>query len=349
LKKDKIVFLYTELAGYTISCIESLASTGTEIMVFRYPVNNEAPFVFKHSEQFFLLDRKSFSFEEMLLKIESFLPDLIFCSGWIDKDYIKICAYFRKKKIRTILCLDNQWKFSVKQLTAVIVSPFFIKPNFDSAWVPGKIQRKFVSKLGFKPEKIFEGFYCADTQKWNAMFEKNFSDKKKNFPKRFIYIGRYYDFKGVQDLWKAFEEFSKDFSEWELWCLGTGDIEPLSHAKIKHIGFVQPHEIEKYIAQTGVFILPSRFEPWGVVVHEMAAAGFPMILSNAVGAAEAFLAEGENGFIFEKENVKQLAKLMARFAQYSNEQLIGMSQKSHEMGKKITLQSWVNTVNQIKN
>ena len=35
----------------------------------------------------------------------------------------------------------------------------------------------------------------------------------------------------------------------------------------------------------GVYILPSHFEPWGVSVHEMGVAGFPMLaLPDAIGA-----------------------------------------------------------------
>ena len=33
--------------------------------------------------------------------------------------------------------------------------------------------------------------------------------------------------------------------------------------------FLQPHDLVKMIDSTGCFVLPSRFEPWGVVVHEL--------------------------------------------------------------------------------
>ena len=36
----------------------------------------------------------------------------------------------------------------------------------------------------------------------------NKESKRKNFPKKFIYVGRYYDFKGIQELWKAFVTIS---------------------------------------------------------------------------------------------------------------------------------------------
>src|SRR5688572_27242054 len=41
----KIVFLYTELAGYFLACVEAL-SKNAEVMIVRWPVNKEAPFQF---------------------------------------------------------------------------------------------------------------------------------------------------------------------------------------------------------------------------------------------------------------------------------------------------------------
>ena len=110
-----------------------------------------------------------------------------------------------------------------------------------------------------------------------------------------------------EELWQAFVELQTEQpNEWELWCLGIGDIKPIEHPKIKHFGFVQPKDLATYTSQTGVFVLPSRFEPWGVVVHEFAASGFPLLLSNQVGAKEQFLQETKNGFEFKSENVSGL-------------------------------------------
>ncbi|MBC7862204.1 MAG: glycosyltransferase [Bacteroidia bacterium] len=345
----KIVFLYTELAGYTLSCLNHLSITGAEIMVFRYPVNKEAPFQFKENSKINFFDRKNLTQPEIIKMISEFKAQIIVCSGWIDKEYVKICRHFKKLNVKTVLCLDNQWRFSVKQLLAVMASPFLIKPGFKFAWVPGKSQRKFVSKLGIKKENIFEGFYCADTVSWTLMFDKFSSSKENKFPRKFIYIGRYYEFKGLEELWKAFSDFSAEFPDWELWCLGTGDLVPAEHPKIKHFGFVQPADLEKFVGETGVFVLPSRFEPWGVVVHEMVAAGFPLILSNEVGARETFLQEGENGFVFEKENVQQLTGIFRKMALKTDKELLQMGTKSNELSQKITLSSWVETISKMIN
>ena len=47
---------------------------------------------------------------------------------------------------------------------------------------------------------------------------------------------------------------------------------------------MQPEDLLAFMSTGKAFVLPSTFEPWGVAVHEFAAAGYPLILSDAVGA-----------------------------------------------------------------
>ena len=47
--------------------------------------------------------------------------------------------------------------------------------------------------------------------------------------------------------------------------------------------FIQPENLEK-VKNAGCFVLPSLKDNWGVVVHEFAAAGLPLIISDGVGA-----------------------------------------------------------------
>ena len=117
--------------------------------------------------------------------------------------------------------------------------------------------------------------------------------------------------------------------------------------KIKHFGFVQPGDLNPILEQTGVFVLPSRFEPWGVVVQEYAAAGYPLVLSNEVGAKEAFLEEGKNGFSFPAKNIGELKKQLKKIMDLSSKDLLLMSEKSHGLAQKISPQKWAAQVKEI--
>jgi glycosyltransferase involved in cell wall biosynthesis len=108
--------------------------------------------------------------------------------------------------------------------------------------------------------------------------------------------------------------------------------------------------MEPYICQTGVYILPSKFEPWGVSVQEFAIAGFPMILSDEIGSREVFLEDATvspdngNGFEFKAGDVQALKNAMQEMMSLENDTLLKMSEKSHELGMKLTTEKWANTL-----
>ena len=348
-QKTKILFLYTELAQYFISSVNFFTkyNIDKEIHIIRWKVNKEAPFEFQIENNIYLYDRDNFTKEELLNFTKKLNPSVIVCSGWIDKIYLSISKHFFKK-IPTVLMFDNQWTGNIKQKIATFISPVFLLNKFSHAWVVGESQKLYAQKLGFHKDKIQTGFYCADVDFFIKKFKKNQDFKEKKFPKRFIFIGRYIEQKGIFDLWKAFLKIENQIDkEWELWCLGTGELfnQKIEHQKIKHFGFVQSHDLEYFIKNTGILILPSHFEPWGVVIHEFASAGFPLICSNKVGSANQFLENNKNGFVHQAKNVDDLAEKMLKMSQLSNKDLQEMSQFSIEKAKEINYKKWNSSLN----
>jgi len=341
----RVLFLYTELAEYFLKCCEAL-SKDAEIHIVRWPVNKEAPFKFSFPGGVKVYDKNDYRYPELKEKVQGIDPDIIFCSGWIDKDYLKLVGHFSKTKITVMTC-DTQWNGSPKQYLAALLSRFMLLPRFHYVWVPGGRQEKYARKLGFAPPQIYKGFYSCDLFKFNKVYT-DFPPTHRLIKKRFLYVGRYYEFKGIQDLWTAFTAFRNETgSDWELWCLGNGDVPPVEAPGIRHFGFVQPAELEKIVSECSVFILPSHFEPWGVVVHEYAASGFPLVLSHTVGAADAFLRSNENGFSFSATQVSELSAVLKKIAGLSEKELILMAEKSHELAQAISPSTWAATVKKI--
>lgn len=277
--------------------------------------------------------------------VQSINPAMLICSGWIDKDYTKICSGFRKK-IPVILLLDNHWKGTLKQRIATLISPFTIRKRFTHCWVPGEPQYRFALRLGFKTNMIRTGFYCADTTLFRQFYHQYLNEKSVNYPKRILYVGRYVEFKGIKELWRTFASLRSEFPQWELWCAGTGDLweERDTSEGIRHFGFVQPSELGQMIRDCGVFILPSHQEPWGVVVHEMAAAGMPLLCSNAVGSASAFVQQDVNGWLFQSNDDESLKQQLRAVMNLKSERLLEMSEKSHQLSLTISPGTWVNTL-----
>ncbi|MFN8714082.1 MAG: glycosyltransferase family 4 protein [Bacteroidota bacterium] len=339
----KVLFLYTEIAGYTLACMRALTASGADVHLVRWPVNQEAPFDFDFGERLNVYSRKDFSDEQLQSLAQKISPDAIVCSGWIDKGYTAVCKKWRSR-IPVILAMDNKWTASSKQQLARLAAPFTLKRTFNRVWVPGVSQREFALKLGFSEATIRTGFYSADVPQFSGYADAHAAEKAVAFPKRFIYTGRYYDFKGLPELWRAFIRLRETGCNWELWCAGTGDLVPVKHEGIKHLGFVQPSELGELMRQTGVFVMPSRTEPWGVVLHEFAAAGFPLICSREVGAASAFVSNGINGYLYDAGNEDALFELLLSITKLSNDELLNMGKHSAEKAQSITPKIWTETL-----
>jgi glycosyltransferase involved in cell wall biosynthesis len=341
MEKKKIVFLYTELATYFLACIEALSKTEiADIHIIHWEVNTEAPFQFSIPTEIKTYKRHSLNDGELKELVSKIDPDLIYVSGWMDKGYLKICKQF-KKNIPVVVGFDNQWKGSLRQWMAVFSSPFRILNHFTHCWVPGRLQTEFALKLGFPKNNILTGFYSCDFSLFNSKYRLNREQKAQDFPKRFIYVGRYVRNKGIEDLWSAFTEIQNEApNDWELWCVGTGPLPSVAHPKIRHFGFVQPPQLSELLKETGVFVLPSHFEPWGVVVHEFASAGFPIICSDEVGARVTFVEEGYNGYIYTSGNVNALKTVLNKIMKFDQKALMSLGDNSVEKAKLITPEIW---------
>jgi glycosyltransferase involved in cell wall biosynthesis len=342
----KAVFLYTELADYFIRCCEVL-SQSCEVHIVRWPVNREAPFRFAMPPQIRVYDKGNYTAGSLQKLVEEIDPDFLYCSGWIDRDYLSVVRK-HKRNIPKVMGCDTQWRGSLKQRLAVLAGRFYLQRIFTHVWVPGERQERYVRKMGFKGSRVRSGFYCCDLARFNEAYERTREQKSGSLPRRFVFSGRYYAFKGLTDLLEAFTMLGEEGDHgWELWCLGTGDIKPPAQEGVRHHGFVQPDDLQPILAGSAVFVLPSRFEPWGVVVQEFAAAGFPLLLSDEVGAADAFLDEPGNGFRFRAGDPRALKATLKKIMNLSDKDLLLMGRKSHELAQRISPQQWAGTVTEI--
>ncbi len=340
----KILVLYEELALYLINGFNEVAAkTDCEILIISKKINAVAPFKFNNvHKNITIKEREGFSEKELMELAKDFKPDLVFIGGWIHKPYLKIV---KSLHVKTVIAFDNQWSGNFRQVLGSFYFRLTLKKYIHHAFVPGTQQAEFASKLGFGEHETTKGLYCCDFNLFSSYAKLK---TEGSVPKRFLFVGRYAKEKGIEDLWKAFIELQNEKpSEWELWCLGKGEIQAVQHPKIKHFGFLQPSEMADIIKNTGVFVLPSSFEPWGVVVHEYASAGFPLLCSDKVGANDMFLSDNINGFVFNAGKISQLKEKLNKFTLMPDCELTGMAKKSFELASGLTSQIWADKLMKI--
>ena len=84
----------------------------------------------------------------------------------------------------------------------------------------------------------------------------------------------------------------------------------LNGSAIRFLGPVAPEDIPALMAQSELFVLPSVYEPHGIVVTEAMAVGAPVIASNDCGAALDLVRNGEAGWLFKSGDAAALRRLL---------------------------------------
>ena len=296
----KVLFLYSELAGYFLAGVKTFIKRyNAEAHIVRWPLNPEAPFKFGDMEGVTWYERNELNDQQLIQLCTELNPDVVYVVGWMDKGYVKVARALCKMTTPVICALDNQWTGSFRQRVASFLSRSYLKARFNHMWVPGLFQYEFARRLGFSREQVHTGMYPADVAFFSHAYQDQLPEKTARYPHRFLYVARFVEYKGVRELYAGFQELCKEMDhDWTLTLVGAGPLKDQFPAtdRIEVRGFVQPEELPELARTAGAFVLPSHIEPWGVALHEFAAAGLPVIASEACGAATAFLKNGYNGY-----------------------------------------------------
>ena len=77
-----------------------------------------------------------------------------------------------------------------------------------------------------------------------------------------------------------------------------------------------------------MFVLPSKYEPWGVSLHEMVSMGKPVLVSDNVGSSYCFVKNDVNGFIFSHKKNNDFKSKMKQLMKLSKQDLEKMEKKA---------------------
>jgi glycosyltransferase involved in cell wall biosynthesis len=81
---------------------------------------------------------------------------------------------------------------------------------------------------------------------------------------------------------------------------------------IRFCGFRNQSELPQFFDLTSVFVLPSRHEPWGLIVNEVMNAGRAVIVSDDVGSQPDLITEGVEGCVFPVGDVGALTNALRK-------------------------------------
>lgn len=335
----KILYLYAEVMGYTMATIRELAGRGNEVHVVQWDHKKLTPYRAPDVPNVFVYNRSELSVKQIKMLAKYLSPGATVVSGWMDRGYMDVAKYLRVKGLPVVIGLDSHWHGTLKQsLTLVLGRLGYFSRFYSHAWVAGLHQFEYARRLGFSGKNIVYDLYSADLVLFNRAYQDTKEKKDNIFPHRFLFVGRFEPVKGLDVLLQAWQQLVETKGDWELHLIGNGSLKAKLEATAGVVvkGFIQPEQLIQEVANAGCFLLPSRSEPWGVVVHEFAAAGLPLIVSDVVGAASAFLISGLNGYSFKVNDPKALANRMSQIINKSDQELLAMAVSSHALSQRVT-------------
>lgn len=192
----------------------------------------------------------------------------------------------------------------------------------------GTLNRKFYQKYGVEPERVFPAPYSVD----NSFFARH---AEELCPRReelrgqagipsgavvFLFCGKLSAVKRPLDVLEAFARVPHPSKY--LVLAGDGVLRGEIEAKARELGlsntlitgFCNQTELPRWYAVADALVLPSGFEPWGLVVNEAMNFSLPIIASDGVGSAPDLVEPGGNGFVYPRGDVDALARSMEQVA-----------------------------------
>jgi glycosyltransferase involved in cell wall biosynthesis len=314
----KVVICWSQLAGYTTACWRELAAQpGVKLHVLYFQPDHAGNTRFSptlveglSNTPLSLAQQQDSTYVESVVAAEK--PDVVVVCGWFARAYRNLPFASSLKSARFIMAMDTPYRGDFRQRVAPWILRRYLR-RFEAVVVASELAKMYAEKLGVAPYHIHRMMYAYDDRLFNrSTFEARLRNNG-GWPRRFLFIGRYVHNKAVDVLVAAYSRYREQAtSPWDLGCCGMGPLCVLMQGVdgIYDYGFVQPSEQPALFEKHGVFVLPSRYEPWGVVVAEAMATGMPVICSSAAGASGPLIHPYFNGLDVAPGNPNALAEAM---------------------------------------
>lgn len=191
----------------------------------------------------------------------------------------------------------------------------------------GQEARMHLKRMKIPEEKLFFSPYCVDDRHFSMQadgLDKEACRRKLGISQDttcLLFSGKLIPRKNPEILTRAAEVLSERRNI-ALILLGEGplraDLEsrfrPTLGDRLIMPGFVNQTGIGEYFKAADVFILPSRFETWGLVVNEAMIFALPAVVSDRVGCRWDLVLPGKTGYVFQDDQVASLVDALDRLA-----------------------------------
>lgn len=341
----KVVICWTQISGYMSACWRALSQqAGIDAHVIAWESTGPGMDVAFHADLMSGLsarlltegERADASLLERLVAEQK--PQVVVISGWAHAAQRALVRSDALRGARFVMTMDSPWRGTLRQRLGKYCIAGLVS-RVDRVIVPGERAWQFARVLGFDEARIRRGMYGFDYDAVAPIFQQR---RSAGWPKKFLYVGRYVEDKGLDVLVGAYRRYRAAATEpWELTCCGSGPIGSWLRDEpgVREIGFVSPAKLPGVFRDHGVFVMPSRFEPWGVAIAEAMGSGLPVVCTEACGASVELVRPMYNGLLAATDDARQLSDAL-RWCQEHYTRLPELGARAQPLAAAYSAQAW---------
>ena len=292
-------------------------------------------------ERHFVLSRKPVDALDILARVKSFRRIIktraignVAIAGYGRVEYILFLLLARMMGCRITLFAESWYGSNALKNR---IKGWFLRSTCHAFLVSGERSRDhFQRELGVPADRIFTGYSVVDNDHFKTVGWVR--------QKVLLCVARFSPEKNHEVLIRAFLK-SDLAGTCRLRLIGGGPLESQlkqvagDSPMVEFAGWVDYQQLPAEYAGASYFVLPSTFEPWGLVVNEAMAAGLPVIVSDACGC-QPDLAGAGNGYVFPAEDEAALVGILNNLPEPGSGTWQRMSLRSREIINGFTCRRW---------
>lgn len=259
----------------------------------------------------------------VLREIEKFEPDFVVVNGYVGLEQTVTIRYCQKHKIPYAIESDTPLHIPENAIKAYLKKKYLSKMlgnEYCYGFPGGTLQKENLTYYGIPEERCFVMPMSVSEKRLMDVSGQlpDKSELKKKYglenKKVFLFVGRLEQEKNVSLLLSAYSELKTMRDDVALVIVGDGtEIYNLKSCVVENdirdvyfMGYVVFPKIVEFYKLSDIFVLPSLYEPWGLVINEAMIFGVPIVASSKVGCLQDLLQDGMNGYVFVNDNVDDL-------------------------------------------
>lgn len=311
-----VLMLFLEPAPYIVGLVEAVRKVWparVDVLYAAKRISQDWGYQAREGE-FVLPPSQAGAMAEIKRRLSSGQYGLMHLAGWGHPLLWKSMLYAARRRVPVTVQTDTPapaGEAAWKRIAKILLYPpmFRLPAMFTPAGTP---QAAYLRSFGVPQSRIRVAQLTVDVTAIQD-FSAGFTAERRSKARRefgladddvaILYIGRLEPHKGIEALLAAFASLEGKMRNLTLLIAGGGTLRDRVIAAasdkpaITYLGRLAGEAVWEVYNIADIFVLPSRFEPWGLVVNEAMAAGLPVVVTNRVGCATDLVREGVTGLV----------------------------------------------------